>query len=218
MKMKIRKGDRVMVMRGSEDDKGKIGEVIRVLLDSNRVVVQGINLRKKHQKQTQSKGKQIPSGIIEFEAPIHVSNVMLIDPKDNKPTKVRIERIDGVSVRISKRTGAKIDRSKVEKSEKKTAEKAPKKSSVKTDSETETKTEKTAATKEKKVVKKAAPRKSSVKPESETEAKTEKATVSEEKKVVKKAAPEKAAPKKAAPKKTASSKPTVVADESEPGE
>ena len=76
IKMKLRVGDRVMVKRGSEEDKGKIGEVIRVIPAANRVVVQGINLRKKHQKQTQSKGKQIPSGIIEFEAPISASNVM----------------------------------------------------------------------------------------------------------------------------------------------
>lgn len=109
IKMKIRKGDRVMVVRGSTVDKGKIGEVIRVEPASMRVVVQGVNLRKKHQKQTQSQGKTIPSGIIEFEAPIHVSNVILINPKDNKPTKVKIERHDGVRVRVSKRTGNKID-------------------------------------------------------------------------------------------------------------
>jgi len=113
MKMKIRKGDRVMVKRGGEDDKGKIGEVIRVLPSLNRIVVQGVNLQKKHQKQTQSKGKQIPSGIIEFEAPISASNVMLIDPKDNQPTKIRLERKDGVSVRsvqAPKLTRAKLKR------------------------------------------------------------------------------------------------------------
>ena len=109
MNMKIRKGDRVMVVRGSSADKGKIGEVIRVDLNTMRVVVQGVNLVKKHQKQTQSKGRQIPSGIIEFEAPIHVSNVVLINPKDGKPTKVKLDRVDGVRVRVSKRTGEKID-------------------------------------------------------------------------------------------------------------
>lgn len=110
MKMKIRKGDRVMVQRGAEEDKGKIGEVIRVIPATSRVVVQGVNLAKKHQKQSQSRGKTIPSGIIEFEAPIHVSNVVLINPKDNKPTKIKLERKDGVYVRLSKRTGEKIDK------------------------------------------------------------------------------------------------------------
>lgn len=109
MTMKIRKGDRVMVVRGSTDDKGKVGEVIRVEPGTHRVVVQGVNIQKKHQKQTQSKGKQIPSGIIEFEGPIHVSNVVLINPKDGKPTKIKLERKDGKRVRIAKRTGDKID-------------------------------------------------------------------------------------------------------------
>jgi large subunit ribosomal protein L24 len=110
MNMKIRKGDRVMVVRGSAEDKGKIGEVIRVEPDKMRVVVQGVNIRKKHQKQTQSHGRTIPSGIIEFEGPIHVSNVVLINPKDNKPTKIKIERKDGKRIRVSKRTGDKIDK------------------------------------------------------------------------------------------------------------
>lgn len=109
MKMKIRKGDRVKVVRGSSTDKGKVGEVIRVEPDTMRVVVQGVNLIKKHQKETQSHGKTIPSGILEFEGPIHVSNVVLINPKDNKPTKVKIERKDGERIRVSKRTGEKID-------------------------------------------------------------------------------------------------------------
>ena len=63
MKMKIHKGDRVLVMRGDEDNKDKVGEVIRVLPKENRVVVQGVNMVKKHQKQTQSGGKTIPAGI-----------------------------------------------------------------------------------------------------------------------------------------------------------
>jgi large subunit ribosomal protein L24 len=107
MKRKIRKGDRVVVISGK--DKGTVGEVIRVLPDAGRVVVQGVNLRIKHQQQTQSRGKTIPAGRIEFEAPIHISNVMLVDPKDGKPTRVRIEREDGKPVRISKRTGTPID-------------------------------------------------------------------------------------------------------------
>jgi large subunit ribosomal protein L24 len=84
MKMKIRKGDRVRVVRGDAEDKGKVGEVIRVLPKENRVVVQGVNLVKKHQRQTQSGGKTIPSGIREFEAPIHISNVQLVTEASEK--------------------------------------------------------------------------------------------------------------------------------------
>ena len=84
MMMKIRKGDRVRVVRGDAEDKGKVGEVIRVLPKENRVVVQGVNLVKKHQRQTQSGGKTIPSGIREFEAPIHISNVQLVTEASDK--------------------------------------------------------------------------------------------------------------------------------------
>ena len=108
MKRKIRKGDRVIVVSGK--DKGTVGEVIRVIPDEGRVVVQGVNLRIKHQAQTQSRGKTIPSGKIEFEAPVDISNVMLVDPKDGKPTRVRIERKDGRPVRVSTRTGTPIDK------------------------------------------------------------------------------------------------------------
>jgi large subunit ribosomal protein L24 len=107
MKRKIKKGDRVFVISGK--DKGKVGEVIRVIPDEGRVVVHGVNLRVKHQAQTQSRGKTIPAGKFEFEAPIHISNVMLVDPKDGKPTRIRMERKDGKAVRISKRTGTPID-------------------------------------------------------------------------------------------------------------
>lgn len=86
MKMKIRKGDQVKVTRGDENDKGKTGEVIRVLPKEERVVVQGVNLVKKHQKQTQSGNKTIPSGIREFEAPIHISNVELVEKGSAKPS------------------------------------------------------------------------------------------------------------------------------------
>ena len=87
MKMKIHKGDRVQVMRGAEEDKDKVGEVIRVLPKENRVVVQGVNMVKKHQKQTQSGGKTIPAGIREFEAPIHASNVVVVDREAEKEAK-----------------------------------------------------------------------------------------------------------------------------------
>lgn len=108
MKRKIRKGDSVVVISGK--DKGTVGEVIRVLPDEGRVVVQGVNLQIKHQKQTQSRGKTIPAGKIEFEAPIDISNVMLADPKDGKPTRVRIERRDGKPIRVSTRTKTPLDK------------------------------------------------------------------------------------------------------------
>ncbi|MFW5713388.1 MAG: 50S ribosomal protein L24 [Brevefilum sp.] len=108
MKRKIRKGDRVVVVSGK--DKGTVGEVIRVFPGEGRVTVQGVNLRIKHQAQTQAQGKTIPSGKIEFEAPIDISNVMLVDPKDGKPTRVRIERKDGEPIRVSTRTGNPLDK------------------------------------------------------------------------------------------------------------
>jgi len=108
MKTKIRKGDSVVVVSGK--DKGTVGEVIRVITDEGRVVVQGVNLCIKHQAQTQSRGKTIPAGKIEFEAPIAISNVMLVDPKDGKPTRVRIEREEGKPIRVSARTGEPFDK------------------------------------------------------------------------------------------------------------
>lgn len=108
MKRKIKKGDRVMVVSG--DEKGIVGEVIRVLTDEGRVVVQGVNLRIKHQAQTQSRGKTIPAGKIEFEAPVDISNVMLVDPKDNQPTRIRIERKDGKPIRVTTRTNTPLDK------------------------------------------------------------------------------------------------------------
>ncbi len=108
MKTRIKKGDKVMVVSGN--DKGKVGEVIRVLPSENRVVVQGVNVRIKHQAQTQSRGKTIPAGKIEFEAPINISNVMLVDPKNNKPTRISVTRKDGKPVRVAKRSGTAIDK------------------------------------------------------------------------------------------------------------
>ena len=108
MKTKIRKGDSVVVVSGK--DKGTVGEVIRVIPDEGRVVVQGVNLCIKHQAQTQSRGKTIPASKIEFEAPIAISNVMLVDPKDGKPARVRIEREEGKSIRVSARSGEPFDK------------------------------------------------------------------------------------------------------------
>jgi large subunit ribosomal protein L24 len=106
--MRIKKGDKVMVISG--DDKGVQGEVIRVLPRDNRIVVSGVNIVKKHQRPRQGGRSQVQGGIIEFEAPIHVSNVMLVDPKGNEPTRVNVRRDDaGKRVRVAKKSGADID-------------------------------------------------------------------------------------------------------------
>ncbi|MEL7626824.1 MAG: 50S ribosomal protein L24 [Anaerolineaceae bacterium] len=107
MKMKIRKGDRVRVMRGDEADKNKVGEVIRVLPKENRVVVQGVNIVKKHQKQTQSGGKTIPAGIREFEAPVDLSNVSLVDraaEKDAKASRGSSKAVSTEDAKAEKKT------------------------------------------------------------------------------------------------------------------
>lgn len=109
MKVKIRKGDTVEVISGRSEDKGKRGEVIRVIPDENRVVVQGVNERTKHQRQVQSQGRTINPGRVHFDAPIHISNVMLVCPKCGKATRLSIQR-DGETVhRVCKRCDAAID-------------------------------------------------------------------------------------------------------------
>ena len=109
MKLKIRKGDIVEVINGA--DKGKRGEVIKVIPKEKRVVVQGVNLQKKHHRQQQQMQQdRTASGIIELEGPIAISNVMLIDPETDEPTRVGIERDEaGMPVRVSKRSGAYLD-------------------------------------------------------------------------------------------------------------
>lgn len=109
MKVKIHKGDTVEVISGREVDKGKRGEVIRVEPEAGRVVVQGVNLRKKHQRQMQTQGRQISPGIVEFEAPVSIANVMLVCPKCNEPTRVSLQREDNQSVRVCKNCQALID-------------------------------------------------------------------------------------------------------------
>lgn len=109
MKVKIRKGDIVEIISGNFEDKGKRGEVIKVLPDSDRLVVQGINISKKHQRQVQTKGRTLSPGIIEFEGPIHISNVMLVCPKCDEPTRVGVSREDGESKRVCKNCGSMID-------------------------------------------------------------------------------------------------------------
>ena len=107
MAAKIRKGDKVVVLSGR--DKGRSGEVIEVRPAESRVVVRGINMVKRHQRQT----AQQEGGIISKEAPIHLSNVALADPKDGKPTRVGFKYVgkgdDRKKVRFAKRSGAEID-------------------------------------------------------------------------------------------------------------
>lgn len=123
MKMKIHKGDRVRVLRGSEDDKNKVGEVIRVLPRENRVVVQGVNMVKKHQKQTQSGGRTIPSGILEYEASIHASNVAVVDAASEKAAKTARKAAGKSAAEKGKAAEVKADKAKAE--TKTTAEKKP---------------------------------------------------------------------------------------------
>ena len=108
VKTKITAGDTVRVMRG--EDKGKEGKVLRVFLKTGRVVVQGVNLVKKHRR---ARNPEEQSGIIEMEAPIHASNVMLIDPKSGEPTRTR-RRIDtdGTKERLSAKSGVAIARNR----------------------------------------------------------------------------------------------------------
>ena len=105
MAARIRKGDVVLVTTGA--DRGKRGEVLRVLPKDERAVVQGVNIAKKH---TKAKGMGQPGGIVEVEATIHLSNLKLVDPKSEKPTKVGFRVLeDGRKVRVAKATGAVIE-------------------------------------------------------------------------------------------------------------
>ena len=101
---KIKKGDNVVVLTGK--DKGRTGNVLEMVTKSDRVLVQGINMVKRHTKQSQTS----EGGIIAKEAAIHISNVALADPKDGKPTRVGIKtNDDGKKVRFAKRSGELID-------------------------------------------------------------------------------------------------------------
>jgi large subunit ribosomal protein L24 len=103
-KLKIRKGDRVIVRTGR--DKGKAGQVLNVLPAENRAIVQGVNIARRHQKQTPSQ----EGGIVAKEMPIHISNLGLADPKTGKPTRVGYKILgDGKKVRVAKRSGEVID-------------------------------------------------------------------------------------------------------------
>lgn len=109
MKVKIRKGDTVEVISGRLEDKGKRGEVINVFLDERRVVVHGISIRTKHQKQTQTQaGRNMNPGRIKFEGKISISNVMLVCPKCGEPTRVKVQRDADGAHRVCKKCEAII--------------------------------------------------------------------------------------------------------------
>jgi large subunit ribosomal protein L24 len=108
--MRIREGDSVLVIAGKE--KGKTGRVLRSDPGKNRLYIEGLNMIKRHQRPRSVKDTQKASevaGIIEKEGPIHVSNVMLLDPGDNKPTRVGVRVEGGKRVRFGKRTGTTVD-------------------------------------------------------------------------------------------------------------
>lgn len=109
MRVKIRKGDQVEVISGRQEDKGLRGEVIKVLPEDNKVVVQGVNIRTKHQRQVQSQGRTVSPGKVKFEAPVHLSNVLLVCPKCGKTTRVGLNRQGESVVRVCKKCQAVID-------------------------------------------------------------------------------------------------------------
>ena len=110
MGMRIKTDDEVIVVGGK--DRGKRGKVLRVEPKKERVFVEGLNIVKRHQRPQQVRGAQraeTVGGVVEKEGPIHISNVMLIDPKDKKATRVGISREGGQRVRVTRRSGTSLD-------------------------------------------------------------------------------------------------------------
>jgi len=115
-KIRIKKGDTVQVISGSSEDRGKQGRVIAVYAETQRVLVEGVNRIKKHTKVGQSQRGARTGGIVTTEAPIHISNVQLVDPASKKPTRVGIReeiverdgRTKTVRIRVAKRSGKDI--------------------------------------------------------------------------------------------------------------
>ena len=103
-KLKIKKGDQVVVLSG--DDKGKTGEVVKSMPKEGKVVVQGVNLVKRHTKPSQT----TPGGIVTKEAPINVSNVAIVDPKSGKASKIGYKVVNGNKVRVARKSGEVIDK------------------------------------------------------------------------------------------------------------
>ncbi len=110
MAARIKAGDEVIVVGGK--DRGKRGRVLRVEPRKDRLYVEGLNIVKRHQRPQQVAGAQraeTVGGVIEKEGPIHISNVMLLDPKDDKPTRIGIEVEDGKRYRVARRSGPRLD-------------------------------------------------------------------------------------------------------------
>ena len=110
MSARIKTNDEVIVVGGK--DRGKRGKVLRVEPDRGRVYVEGLNMVKRHTRPRQVAGAQRAEdvgGVIEKEGPIHISNVMLLDPKDGKPTRIGVEVADGKRYRIARRSGTRLD-------------------------------------------------------------------------------------------------------------
>ncbi|WP_442597498.1 50S ribosomal protein L24 [Neobacillus sp. D3-1R] len=103
--MHVKKGDKVMVISGK--DKGKTGVILEAYPKQSRVLVEGVNVVKKHSKPSQANPQ---GGIISQEAPVHVSNVMPIDPKSGNPTRVGYTTVDGKKVRVAKKSGEVLDK------------------------------------------------------------------------------------------------------------
>jgi large subunit ribosomal protein L24 len=101
---KIKKGDKVVVLSGK--DKGRTGNVVKVLPKDGKLVVEGINVAARHRKPTQANPQ---GGIERLEAPLHICKVAIADPKDGKPTRVRFEEKDGKKVRVAVKSGETID-------------------------------------------------------------------------------------------------------------
>ncbi len=110
MPARIKAGDQVIIIGGK--DRGKRGKVLRIEPGKDRLYVEGLNMIKRHQRPRQVAGAQRAEqvgGVIEREGPIHMSNVMVADPKDGKPTRVGIEIEDGTRFRIARRSGTRLD-------------------------------------------------------------------------------------------------------------
>lgn len=103
MALNLKKNDTVKVISGKA--RGKTGKILRVLPDKQRVLVEGLNLVKKHQKPTQ---QNQTGGIVDRESPIHISNLMLVSAKSNEPVKVSRREVDGKRVRVEKKTGKAV--------------------------------------------------------------------------------------------------------------
>jgi large subunit ribosomal protein L24 len=101
-KLHIKKGDKVKVIAGN--DKGEVGDVIEIFPDKNRAIVEGMNMKKKHRKPTQ----EAAGGIVDIPASIHISNLMLVDPKSGEATRVGRKLVDGKLVRYAKKSGELI--------------------------------------------------------------------------------------------------------------